>query len=119
MKLDKVDNKSRRLRKKLYLGEFAVYGFQLQSQLTCDAEQEYDEFTDELMALLESRELCCVCGASNGVCDAIIMPETRYGSPSEEDRQVLNDWLKGHAKVTEFQLGELLDLTYGEFADFS
>ncbi|MFL7048825.1 50S ribosome-binding protein YggL, partial [Vibrio cyclitrophicus] len=29
MKLDKIENKNRRLRKKLYLGEFAILGFEV------------------------------------------------------------------------------------------
>ncbi|MGI2260706.1 50S ribosome-binding protein YggL [Shewanella sp. GXUN23E] len=115
MKLDKVDNKSRRLRKKLYLGEFAVFGCQLQCQLSCTSAQEHDDFTDALMAFLESRELCCLCGASNGVCDAIILPEARYGAPSADDLQALTSWLQAQDKVTGFQLGELLDLNYGDF----
>lgn len=119
MKLDKVDNKSRRIRKKLYLGEFAVYGMQLRCQLSCETDQEYDQFTDELMAWLEARELCCICGASNGICDAVIMPESRYGKPSEADREALTQWLSEQSQVTGVELGELIDLNYGEFADVS
>ncbi len=33
MKLDKIDNKSRRIRKKLFLGEFAILGFSTSLEL--------------------------------------------------------------------------------------
>ncbi|MBV7316796.1 50S ribosome-binding protein YggL [Shewanella sp. NIFS-20-20] len=115
MKLDKIDNKSKRLRKKLYLGEFAVFGFQLQCQLSCQTEAEYDQFTDELFAFLEAHELCTVCGASNGRCDAIVLPEARYGAPQPAAIDALAAWLAAHPMVSAPELGQLQDLTYDEF----
>lgn len=117
MKLDKVDNKSKRLRKKLYLGEFAVFGFQVQCSLACQTDTDYDQFSDELISWMEARDLSTVCGASHGRCDAFVMPEARYGSPTEQDRTELQSWLAQHPMVTEVHVGELVDLTYGEFGE--
>ncbi len=36
MKLDKIDNKNRRIRKKLFLGEFAILGF----EISCETEHQ-------------------------------------------------------------------------------
>ncbi|MGL4473436.1 MAG: 50S ribosome-binding protein YggL [Shewanella sp.] len=115
MKLDKIDNKSKRLRKKLYLGEFAVFGFQLQCQLSCTTDAQYDAFTDELFVFLEAQQLCTVCGASKGRCDAIVLPEARYGAPEASAIAALKTWLENHSMVSEPMLGELQDLTYDEF----
>ncbi|MDF2178847.1 YggL family protein [Aliiglaciecola sp. CAU 1673] len=109
MKLDKIDNKNRRLRKKLYLGEFAVMGFEFNCQLADKEEATYEGFIDELVEFVEGRNLMVFGGGSEDTFDAFVSSQERYGSASEDDRKAMEAWLSANAKVKEAKVGDLVD----------
>lgn len=58
MKLDKIENKNRRLRKKLYLGEFAILGFEVSCKTSITDFDQYDVFIDDFIDFIDSIGLC-------------------------------------------------------------
>lgn len=58
MKLDKIENKNRRLRKKLYLGEFAILGFEVSCTTSITDFDQYDVFIDEFIDFIDGIGLC-------------------------------------------------------------
>lgn len=112
MKLDKIDNKKRRLRKKLYLGEFAVLGFEFSCQLADQTDATYDAFIDELVEFVEGRNLMVFGGGSEDNFDAFVSSQQRYGSATEEDREATQAWLDANAKVKSAKVGELVDANH-------
>jgi uncharacterized protein YggL (DUF469 family) len=58
MKLDKIDNKSRRIRKKLFLGEFAILGFEISCETDINDFDRYDAFVDDFIDYIDGLGLC-------------------------------------------------------------
>jgi len=56
-----MSTKSRRLRKKLYLDEFAILGFEFTCNLNA-TEAEFDLLLDELLEFIDKRKLCIAGG---------------------------------------------------------
>ena len=109
MKLHKVDNKKRRLRKKLYLGEFSVLCFHIDCKLNSVAEDAFDTFTNELLDAVEQQDLCLGGGGAFGSFFACVFPQQRYASATEHDVQAIKDWLQARSDVAEFKVGDLHD----------
>lgn len=98
----------RRLRKKLRLGEFREFGFELAFTLPSDlSDDQVLDFGDELFAEVESRNLM-VGGASGHRWD-VFVTRSRRGSATTEDREALRAWLEGQSLVSEVKVGELID----------
>lgn len=81
-----MKNRSRRLRKKLFSGEFTVYGFSIGCELSIHNASGYDVFIDELIDFVETRSLIIGGGGSHNKFDCFVVAEGRYDSPTEEDR---------------------------------
>ena len=58
MKPYKLDNKKRRILKKLYLGEFAMQGFEISCETTIKDFDSYDAFVDEFIDYIDDLGLC-------------------------------------------------------------
>jgi hypothetical protein len=102
--------RSRRLRKKLRLGEFQELGFSvditLRRQLTTD---ESDAFLDALVLdLIEPRSLAYGGGSNGG-----FVVHERRGSATEADREAVVAWLRARKEVEEVEAGALVDVWYG------
>ena len=110
-----IHNKKKRLRKKLYLGEFTVYGFQFECKVNSNTEEELDKFLDDVIDLVESRELVVagVGGGNSDNFDMFVCSSYRYGSVTEEDRNAFTKWLSNHSLVSEMTISELVDVNYG------
>lgn len=113
LKTLEIHNKKKRLRKKLYLGEFAVYGFQFECKVNSNTEEELDKFLDDVIDLVESRELVVVGGGNSDNFDMFVCSSYRYGSVTEEDRNAFTKWLSNHSLVSEMTISELVDVNYG------
>ena len=109
MKLNKIDNKNRRIQKKLYLGEFAVLCFQIDCKLSTLEEASLDAFTDDLLDAAEERGLCVGGGGTFGSFFACIFPQQRYQSATEEDVQALTAWFEARTDVEKFTVSPLMD----------
>lgn len=102
-------SRSRRLRKKLHLGEFTEYGFNVNFELNKPIRDEeievfLDLFLDEA---IEKNGL--IYGGGFGVTfDGFVILE-KNGSATEEHRQLINSWLESKKEIKKFQVGELVN----------
>jgi uncharacterized protein len=106
--------KSRRLQKKLYLGEFAVIGFEFSVSLANFDESQFETFFDGLIAFIESRDLEIGGGGSKDNFNGYIAPNARYGKTTDEDRKALEDFLKTQEGVSDIKIEPLSDAYYGQ-----
>jgi uncharacterized protein YggL (DUF469 family) len=105
--------KSRRLRKKLYLDEFAVMGVELKCNLTCKDESDLSTIMDDFFVYVDSLDLCIGGGGDLTTFEGFISSHERYGSVTESDITNISTWLKGQNIVSDFTLGDLIDVNYG------
>ncbi|MFT6909798.1 MAG: hypothetical protein ACJAS1_006525 [Oleiphilaceae bacterium] len=103
-------SKSRRLRKKLYLDEFSVLGFELSFDFVSD--ENFNSFLAELIDLIESRELILGGGGLKPF-NAFIFSEYRYKSATYGDRNAVKDWLVENDSVENIIINPLVDANYG------
>ncbi len=97
-----------RLRKKLRLGEFREYGFEICCRF--DTERlEWDTFWDHLVGFVESRGL--EFGGGGRPEDwSVVVGKMGRGSATEEDRAAVRAWFAERPEVIEVEAGELRDL---------
>ncbi len=102
--------RSRRLRKKLRIGEFQTLGFDY--ELTWQAPPSIelqDRFIDQLLEqVIEPRALTLGGGVNCGFVAA------RRGSVTEADREAFEGWIRNWSDITEFEIGLLRDAWYDE-----
>jgi uncharacterized protein YggL (DUF469 family) len=111
MQKSSLKNKSKRVQKKLFLGEFAVYGFEVTGKIS--QESEFDSFFDDFMIFIESKGLCFGGGYTKDFFDGFITHIERYGSASEEDRREVENWLSSNSNLTDIKVDGLVDSNYG------
>ncbi|MFB9886925.1 50S ribosome-binding protein YggL [Balneatrix alpica] len=104
--------RKRRLRKKLYLEEFAIFGFEFTCQSTVSRDED-DSFLDVFLEFTDSLHLICAVGFSPDTFSGFLCSEFRYGSPTNEDRVTVKAWLEAQAGITNVHIGELVDANYG------
>lgn len=102
-------NRSRRLRKKLYVGEFKEMGFEIKTHFKVAPTKEthwkiLDRFLSEAV---ESRTLIFGGGIDNG-----FISYSGRGSASQEDREAIRVWLTNCPELEDVQIGELIDAWY-------
>ncbi|WP_462379432.1 50S ribosome-binding protein YggL [Pseudomonas sp. Marseille-QA0892] len=111
---DRLRRMKRRLRKKLYLGEFQEHAFELKVSFKEALDDDaLGAFLDDFVNLVEGRSLDYIGGFDPKWLEGTIMANKRYHSPTDEDRQALQDWLKARDEVTEVEVSELFDAWYG------
>ena len=106
-------NRNRRLRKKLYVDEFQILGFEFSCNLDLKTDDDFDRFLDEFLELVEQRNLCTASGGGNDAFSGLIMSDDRYGSATKEDQLAIETWLKSKSFVSNVKIGELVDAMYG------
>jgi uncharacterized protein YggL (DUF469 family) len=103
----------RRLRKKLHLGEFREYGFELSYELRPDVkDDEADSFLDSFIGEIESNGLFCGGGGKGSSWGFLVYRDGR-GSAREEHKAKLADWLEGQPDLVTYRLGGFVDLWHG------
>lgn len=103
----------RRLRKKLYLDDFAVFGFNFSCELGANPDLDVDGFFDGLIELIESRQLLIGGVGSDSEFSGYITSNQRYSSATDEDREALESWLRSIKGVEEIKVDPLCDAHYG------
>ena len=100
----------RRLRKKKYVGEFVVYGFELGFHLRCDLSSNgRNGFIDRFLAqAIEDNRLLFGGGGDHEWNGFAVARESRR-SASETQRQAVRGWLETAAEVVEAHVGPLRD----------
>jgi len=98
-----------RQRKKLHVGEFQQFVFEIKASLKENAGD--NALLDDLIDMIESRKLSFGGSVGKGTIDGIVSAE--FGSPTEEDRQVVLHWLTNRPEITHTVVGEFADAWYG------
>jgi uncharacterized protein len=103
--------RSRRLRKKLRLGEFQQLGFEIAITLKPNLGiDDLDRFLDEfIFDAIEKNEL-----AFGGGTDCGFITTWKRGSASEAHRTIVENWLSRRQEVVSVTLGTLVDAWYPE-----
>jgi uncharacterized protein YggL (DUF469 family) len=109
MALPPNKQRSRRLRKKMHVGEFQEFGFEYELSVKEDLTPEQEEaLMDRLVTeLLVPRYLA----AAGWVLEGFVTTYHR-GSATDEDRSATLAWLKAQPEVTEASVSELKDAWY-------
>lgn len=102
---------SRRLRKKLHLGEFQQLGFEVSITLKPNLGiDDLDHFLDEfILDAIEKNGL-----AFGGGTDCGFITTWKRGSASEAHRTIVENWLSQRQEVVAVALGPLVDAWYPE-----
>ena len=106
-----VKNRSRRLRKKLYIEEFKVLGFNVDMTFSSDSSDEaFDTFFEEFLGkFADENELIFGGAGTQTSFSGFIVPYERYLSATEEHRKLTTEWLTAHKLIENFTVGELTD----------
>ncbi|NOH79598.1 DUF469 family protein [Vibrio sp. RE86] len=111
MKPYKLDNKKRRIQKKLFLGEFAMLGFDLSCETTINDFDRYDVFVDEFIDFVDSLGLCFG-GGGLELFEGFVCCSERYQDVTEEQKSQVLAWLEAREEVKSAQASELVDANY-------
>lgn len=111
MKPYKLDNKKRRIQKKLFLGEFAMLGFDLSCETTINDFDRYDVFVDEFIDFVDSLGLCFG-GGGLELFEGFVCCSERYKDVTEEQKSQVLAWLEAREEVKSAQASELVDANY-------
>lgn len=111
MSLPPNKQRSRRLRKKMRVGEFQEFGFEYQLTVKQDLNPEQeDALMDRFVSdLLVPRNLAAAGWVSEGFVTAF-----ERGSATEADREATQAWLAAQPEVAEATVSELKDAWYVE-----
>lgn len=106
-------NRSRRLRKKLHLGEFQEFGFQLAFTLKPEL-ASFEEAFDLWLEFIESQGWCFGGGGalSGHEIDGYLC-QFAGGTLTESDREQAALWLASQSWVASHQIAPLSDAWYG------
>ena len=104
--------RSRRLRKKLYLDEFAILGFDFTCQLAFENKVELDAFFSEFIDFIEAKDLHVSGGSDDVSFEGFITSMGRYESATEDDRTTVENWFSNRKNVSDVSVGELVDAAY-------
>jgi uncharacterized protein len=111
---DKTDGMNRRLRKKKRLGEFREFGFLVRFRFA--AKLSMDErnalLDDWIRSAIEANGLLFGGGGRNSHWEGFVTLDRR-GSATEGHREAVNRWLKSESRVSEFEVGPLVDAWHG------
>lgn len=113
MKTTAQVKRSNRLRKKLYVNEYAVLGFEVSFQFAEVDESAFDTFFSEIINFVESRDLIMGGAGGANTFAVFISPFARYASATEEDRHAFQAWLAERSFIKKAVVGELVDAYYG------
>ena len=104
-------NKKRRLKKKLFLDEFAMLGFELSCETTIVDFDTYDLFVDEFIDFIDAQGLSFG-GGGLELFEGFLCCSQRYQSVTEAQKSSVIDWLNAHSKVKSTKTSELIDANY-------
>lgn len=104
--------RSRRLRKKLHLDEFAILGFEFTCKITADDNGSYDPFFDDFSEVVTTRDLYINLDGDENYFVGFVTSAERYGNATEEDRSAVEAALTAHAMVSDVKVDRLVDAYY-------
>jgi len=107
--------RSRRLRKKLYLDEFAVLGFEFTCGMSTTSDDDYQQFFDGFAELVDARNLFVSVDGNDNQLEGFVSSAGRYTSATEEDRKAIEEALSSYKIMSDVQVGELVDACYEDW----
>lgn len=104
-------NRSRRLRKKLFVDEFQELGFTVKYNYADNlTDEQIDTFiVDFVLNVVEANGMGYLYDYD---CDRIC--SAKRGSVTEEQRKLVADWLSARTDITDLEISELVDIWYPE-----
>jgi uncharacterized protein YggL (DUF469 family) len=105
-------SRNRRLQKKMYLGEWAILGFEFSFNLTEASETQYELFFNSLEELVNTKELYISLDNNSESFEGSVTSSERYGNATEEDRAAIEALLTSNAIVSEVKVAGLVDAFY-------
>lgn len=112
MQAPSLKNKSKRAQKKLFIGEYAVFDFEVSGQVTQGDESDFGTCFDDFIDFVESRNLCFGGGYTGKEFDAFITAIDIRVSTTEDDRLAIKNWLSSQDKLYNIVVGDLVDANY-------
>lgn len=103
----------RRLRKKQYLDDFAVFGFNFSCEIDTNSALDVDGFFDGLIEIIESRNLLIGGVGSETEFSGYITSNKRYDSATDDDRDALSAWFDTIKGIENIKVDPLCDAHYG------
>jgi uncharacterized protein YggL (DUF469 family) len=103
----------RRIQKKLYLGEFAILGFEFSCSIDDMDEDKVNDFFTDLLTFLEDNNMMFSGGGTKDNFGGYITSPNRYGCNTDEDRSALETWLTAQSGVSDVKVEALTDAIYG------
>jgi uncharacterized protein YggL (DUF469 family) len=105
--------RSNRLNKKLYVGQYAVLGFEVAFKFADVDEKAFDSFFTDMVTFVDSRHL--IMGGAGGTQSFSIYISSygRYISATDEDRSAFEQWLAGYEFIIDCRVEPLSDAYYG------
>jgi uncharacterized protein len=104
--------RSNRLRKKLYLDEYAILGFEFSCKIDLSEEADYGQFFDNFAGQVEDRNLFVSLDGNEELFEGFVTSGDRYGSATEEDRKAIEGALSAYKIVSDVTIGKLVDACY-------
>src|SRR5687768_5848614 len=103
----------KRLRKKLHVGEFQEFGFQVEVKFKLNlSESVSDKIYDDFIALIEANNLAFGGGSSPETFQGFVTAWGNYQSPCEEQRKKIEKWFESHIQIADYEVGKLVDAWY-------
>jgi len=101
-------NRSRRLRKKLHIGEFQECGFEVVCTPTLPNGLAIDDLIDRWLGFVNEKDWCF--GGSIGLSSIEgFVTTARQGTLHEEDRRLCEEWLNKQEWIESSKVGPLRD----------
>ncbi|WP_019529683.1 50S ribosome-binding protein YggL [Dasania marina] len=104
--------RSRRLRKKLYLDEFAILGFEFTCTINTESDADYEQFFDSFADVVEGRDLFVSLDGEHDKLTGFVSSGGRYSSATEEDRKAIEEALNSYSIMSDVTIGQLVDACY-------
>ena len=101
-----------RQQKKMYLGEWAILGFEFNFNLTEASDEQYELFFNNLEELVNTQGLYISLDNNSERFEGTATSAERYGSATEQDRAAIEALLNSHDIVSEVKVGGLVDAFY-------
>ena len=101
--------RSRRLRKKLYVGEFAIMGFEFTCKVDIDSDTQFEEFLEAFADVAEDKNLLISLDNDDEQFEGFVTSHDRYGSATEEDKAAIEAVLLAHSIVSDVEVSNVFN----------
>ena len=104
--------RNRRQRKKLYLDEFAILGFEFSCKINLETDGDYEHFFDTFADIINQRNLFVGIDGDDNTIKGFVTSRDRYGSATEDDIKTVQEALTTQKAISEVTVGKLVDAFY-------